>query len=140
VPGPDVLDLRKRPRKQRRPAEGLRAEIPLDGFRPGGNNWAVAGRHTAHGGAMVANDMHLAITVPGTWYRARFVWPAEREGDPENRMIGITLPGAPAMVVGSNTHVAWGFTNTEGDWSDLVLIDPDPKDPNRYLTADGPRL
>jgi penicillin amidase len=137
VPGPEVLDLRKRPRKQQRPADGLRAEVLFDDVRPGSNNWAVAGRHTAHGGAIVANDMHLAITVPGTWYRAMLVWPGE--GTAENRMIGITLPGAPAVVVGSNTHVAWGFTNTEGDWSDLVLLDPDPKDPDRYLTPGGPK-
>jgi penicillin amidase len=67
------------------------------------------------------------------------VWPGEGAGAAENRMIGITLPGVPALVVGSNTHVAWGFTNTEGDWSDLVLVEPDPEDADRYLTPDGPR-
>ena len=43
------------------------------------------------------------------------------------------------MVVGSNGDVAWGFTNTGGDWSDLVRIEPDPRDPGKYLTPDGPK-
>ena len=37
-------------------------------------------------------------------------------------LTGVTLPGVPALVVGSNGHVAWGFTNSYGDWSDLVLL------------------
>jgi penicillin amidase len=51
----------------------------------------------------------------------------------------VTLPGSPSIVVGSNGYVAWGFTNTGGDWSDLVRIEPDAHDPAKYLTPDGPR-
>jgi penicillin amidase len=96
----------------------------------GSNNWAVAGRLTADGGALVANDMHLGIRVPNTWYRAAWEWPG-------HQMYGVTLPGVPAMVVGSNTHVAWGFTNTYGDWSDIVLLEIDPKRPGWYRTPEG---
>src|SRR6185312_860193 len=39
----------------------------------------------------------------------------------------------------SNGHVAWGFTNSEGDWVDVVIVDVDPNDKNKYLTPDGPR-
>src|SRR5262249_55882110 len=50
---------------------------------------------------------------------------------------GVTLPGAPAMIVGSNGHVAWGFTNAEADTSDLVALAPAPlHDPDYYATAD----
>jgi penicillin amidase len=52
-------------------------------------------------------------------------------------LIGVTLPGVPALVVGSNTYVAWGFTNTYADWSDIVLLDTDPSKPNQYLTPHG---
>ena len=54
-----------------------------------------------------------------------------RPGEPvePHRLIGVTLPGVPALVVGSNTHVAWGFTNTYADWSDLVLLEVDPHGP-----------
>ena len=39
-------------------------------------------------------------------------------------MTGVTLPGAPPLIAGSNGHVAWGFTNSQGDWSDLVVLEP----------------
>jgi penicillin amidase len=105
-------------------------------FVPGSNNWAVAGTHTAHGGALLANDMHLGLGVPNTWYRASLVWP---EAGAERRVTGVMLPGAPFVVVGSNGHVAWGFTNSQGDWADLVELEPDPQNPDAYLTPEGPR-
>jgi penicillin G amidase len=138
IPGPEVLDLRKRPPRFGPPPTADPSALG-DFERPcvGSNNWAVSGKHTAHGGAILANDMHLWLGAPGLWYRASFVWPAGP--GKEHHVTGATLPGTPAMVVGSNTHVAWGFTNTEGDWADLVLLEPDPKDPERYLTPEGPR-
>ena len=39
---------------------------------PGSNNWAVGGAISATGSAIVANDMHLGIRVPNTWFRASF--------------------------------------------------------------------
>jgi penicillin amidase len=104
----------------------------------GSNNWAVDGSHGATG-AIVANDMHLSIGVPIIWYRASMVFPDPAESSTNERITGVTLPGLPGLVVGSNGHVAWGFTNTGGDWSDLVRIEPDPRDPNKYLTPDGPK-
>ena len=47
------------------------------------------------------------------------------------------VPGTPSLSVGSNGHVAWGFTNSYGDWTDLVELMIDPKDSNRYRTPDG---
>src|SRR5690606_39241006 len=43
----------------------------------------------------------------------------------------------PVLIVGSNGQVAWGFTNSFGDWTDLVIVEPDPQDPSRYRTPDG---
>ncbi|MGD9644861.1 MAG: penicillin acylase family protein [Pirellulales bacterium] len=105
--------------------------------RPGSNNWAVAGTHTKHGGAIVANDMHLGIRVPHIWYRARFAW--TDDAGTQRQITGVTLPGTPAMVVGSNGQIAWGFTNSEGDWSDLVVVEVSEDNPDEYLTPDGPR-
>jgi penicillin amidase len=104
----------------------------------GSNNWAVAGTHTATGVALVANDMHLGINVPNIWYRASLVLPDTSAPGETLRLTGVTLPGLPSLVVGSNGHVAWGFTNTGGDWSDLVLLDIDPRSPGSYLTPHGP--
>ncbi len=103
----------------------------------GSNNWAVDAAHSTSGAALVANDMHLAINVPIIWYRASLAFPNPSQPDTTERITGVTLPGLPSIVVGSNGHVAWGFTNSGGDWSDLVRIDPDPRDPARYLTPDG---
>jgi penicillin amidase len=102
-----------------------------DDALPGSNNWAVSGRLTAHGGAIVANDMHLPIRVPNIWFRAG--WTHPQTGRPVG---GVTLPGAPVMVAGSNGKVAWGFTNTQGDWSDVVLLETD-RSGAHYATAEG---
>lgn len=133
VPGPEVLDLRGKPEAARRES----AEWDLEPVALGSNNWAVAGAHSVHGGALLANDMHLGLAVPNTWYRVSLQW-TDESGE-KRQMTGVTLPGTPAVVVGSNTHVAWGFTNTEGDWSDLVVVETDPKDKSFYTTPDGPR-
>jgi len=112
-------------------------EIPQLIEPAGSNNWAVAGTHTADGGALVANDMHLGLQVPNIWYRASLVYPTP-EG--ERRITGATLPGAPLVVVGSNGDLAWGFTNSQVNTSDVVILEPDPANPEGgYLTPEGPQ-
>ncbi len=81
----------------------------------GSNNFAVVGALTTHGGALLANDMHLGLRVPNIWFRAQL----HIDG---RRVVGVTLPGTPAVVVGSNGDVAWGFTNSYGDWLDFVPV------------------
>lgn len=97
----------------------------------GSNNWAVSGALTAHGGAMVADDMHLAIRVPNIWYRAQWQNPKT-----QRLVSGATLPGTPIMVAGSNGKLAWGFTNTQGDWSDVILLETDENN-RHYKTGQG---
>lgn len=145
IPGPEVFDLRREPAVELPKAASLDRPAPpfLDPLDPlertaiGSNNWAVAGTHTADGRALLADDMHLGIRVPNTWYRASLVRPDGAGG--EIRITGVTLPGAPAVAVGSNGHVAWGFTNSYGDYSDLIILDVDPKNPDVYRTPQGPR-
>ncbi len=86
----------------------------------GSNSWAVAASRAAAGVPLLANDMHLPHGAPNRWYRAEIHLP------PARRAVGITLPGVPALVVGSNGSVAWGFTSSAGDWTDLVEIEPGP--------------
>ena len=157
IPGAEVYDLRSRRTGKARPkAPGPRPNDLsrlgvggwlgvgdgewADGNRDGAigsNNFAVAGALTDNGGALLANDMHLGIRVPNTWYRAAFEWPDPADPSQPHRLYGVSLPGVPAMVAGSNTHVAWGFTNTYADWSDNVLLETDPAQPNRYKTPGG---
>lgn len=99
----------------------------------GSNSWAVAGRFTEDGRALLANDMHLGLAVPPTWYAARLVVTGADSLD----AVGVTLAGTPGLVVGSNGAIAWGFTNSYGDWLDHVVLEVDPADSTRY--RDGTR-
>lgn len=99
----------------------------------GSNNWALAGSRTASGGAMLANDMHLGLAVPNTWYRARLVV----DGPSALDMTGVMLPGSFLVIAGSNGKIAWGFTNTYGDWVDLVLPEVNPEQPDTYRVPGG---
>ncbi|MES2757793.1 MAG: penicillin acylase family protein [Pseudomonadota bacterium] len=102
----------------------------------GSNNWAVAGSRTKDGAAIVSDDMHLGLQLPTTWYRLALQFP-DAQGKPR-RMVGITLPGAPPVVtVGSNGHVAWGYTNSYGDFLDMVALEMDPDKPARVRTPNG---
>ncbi|WP_347261473.1 penicillin acylase family protein [Rudaea sp.] len=104
----------------------------------GSNNFAVGGALTTTGAAMVANDMHLSLRVPNIWFRARLQYPDARAANGGGiDLVGVTLPGLPSLVAGSNRHVAWGFTNSYGDWLDWVRVTLDPADQSRYRTADG---
>lgn len=108
-------------------------------FRVGSNNWAVAGKVGRDGKAILASDMHLGLQVPTIWYRAMMKTPSI-DGT-VRRLIGVTLPGAPVMVEGSNGSVAWGFTNSTGDYGDVIeLKSPDGgKVTDRYVTPEGPK-
>lgn len=99
----------------------------------GSNNFAVSGKRTADGRAILADDMHLGIRVPGTWFKAQLKWQENAEAF---AVAGVSLPGTPAIVAGSNGHIAWGFTNSTADWSDLIALKLDEKG-EKYQTADG---
>ena len=103
----------------------------------GSNSFAVGGSLTATHAAMVANDMHLGLRVPNIWFRARLQYPSQRRPGDNIDLIGLTLPGVPALVAGSNRHVAWAFTNSYGDWLDWARVNLDPADKTRYRDADG---
>jgi penicillin amidase len=137
-PGPEVFDLRRKNPLAGDATTIIGKTLPTEEIEPprGSNNWAVAGRLTAHGGALLANDMHLGLRLPNTWYRATLVYP---DGQGSGRRIdGVTLPGTPAIVAGSNGHIAWGYTNSEGDWADLVVLEP-AAGGESYQTSAGPR-
>ncbi|PKU22637.1 penicillin acylase family protein [Telmatospirillum siberiense] len=118
-----------------RPVRRAAADIPGIDDAVGSNNWAVAGERSGHGGAIVADDMHLGLQLPNTWYRALLVFGDGTGG--QSRLAGVTLPGLPALIAGSNGHVAWGFTNSYGDYFDLVELRTDPGGAPRYRTEDG---
>jgi len=96
----------------------------------GSNGWVVAGARTRDGRTLLANDLHLGLTVPNLFYRTELDYGAAH-------LAGITLPGLPMFLTGSNGAVAWGFTNLRADDADLVRIEKDSAHPERYLTPQG---
>jgi len=97
-----------------------------DGCAFGSNNWVVAGAHTASGKPLLANDMHLTLREPDTWYMADLYAHGD-QGAPGFHAAGVTLPGLPLIVAGHNEHVAWGFTALYADVQDLYTEKLDGK-------------
>ena len=138
VPQAPVFDLRKSGSDETAATLPMAALTPaLDDARPGSNSFAVAGTRTETGAALLANDMHLALRVPNLWFRVRLRYPDVGAPDGRRDANGMTLPGTPALVVGSNGQIAWGFTNSYGDWLDWVRVQRDPADPHRYRVPGG---
>ncbi|NNC77465.1 MAG: penicillin acylase family protein [Woeseiaceae bacterium] len=125
-PTADIFSIRDR--DSAAPPAAERGRPPLNGS----NNWVVGGALTGDGRALVSNDMHLGLSVPNIYYQARLV----QTGNNPRDVTGVTLPGAPFVVAGSNGRVAWGYTNSYGDWSDAVVL-KSGSTANTYKTADG---
>jgi penicillin amidase len=86
---------------------------PFEGKKGyGSNNWVISGKHTKSGKPILANDPHLALTVPPIWYEIHLM-----TDDMDVR--GVTFPGVPIVVIGQNRYVAWGFTNVGADVIDF---------------------
>lgn len=82
----------------------------------GSNNWAVSGSKTASGYPILANDPHLGLTLPSIWYAVQLHSPGQN-------VMGVTLPGTPAVIIGFNERVAWGTTNVGADVWDWYEIE-----------------
>ena len=88
----------------------------------GSNNWAVSGKLTATGSGMLANDMHLGLRVPIIWYRTQLNYTDKGK---DVQVTGVSLPGLPGVIVGTNNYIAWGFTNANLDNVDWIALDDD---------------
>lgn len=130
LPGAELVDLRKVDGK----ALHSMGEVGGD-IAPGSNSFAVDGTLSGNGAALVADDMHLGLRVPNIWFRGRIRFTAA-DGRAVD-LIGATLPGVPALVAGSNRHIAWAFTNSYGDYVDWVQVHWLDAAHTRYRTADG---
>lgn len=131
LPPERAIDLR-----QRVPSSAARAQPHVwddSSVLLGSNGFTLAGNRAADGGALLANDMHLTLRLPNIWYRASLVFPHPTVSGQSLRITGVTLPGAPLVVAGSNGHIAWGFTNADADYSDLVAVDVSTIDASLYL-------
>ena len=84
------------------------------GSGQGSNNWVISGKLTKTGKPFLANDPHLAITVPPIWMEISLECP-------EYQVAGVTIPGVPLVVIGHNQRIAWGVTNSYADVQDLYV-------------------
>jgi len=82
----------------------------------GSNNWAVSGSRTQSGFPILANDTHLPLRLPHTWFQQQI-------HTPELNCYGVVVPGAVGIAIGFNADIAWGFTNVSQDVSDWYRID-----------------
>lgn len=88
-----------------------RRALGLSGPGVGSNSWVVSGWRTASGKPLLCNDPHLVFGLPPLWY------PVALHGS-DHRVIGATMPGIPAVLIGRNEHLAWGFTAAMADDGD----------------------
>jgi penicillin G amidase len=81
----------------------------------GSNNWVVNGSKTQSGKPLLAGDPHLGLSLPAIWYEAHLITPSMN-------LYGVTIPGAPSIIVGFNDYVAWTPTNTGADVVDFYSV------------------
>ncbi|WP_370212460.1 penicillin acylase family protein [Roseovarius sp.] len=108
---------------------------PLSPFAPpelagASNAWAAAPARSAAGGTLLANDPHLGFSAPGVWYLARLDLAS-------GGVIGGTIPGIPAIIVGRSARLGWAVTSSYLDDQDLFIEKLNPENPEQYQTPDG---
>jgi penicillin amidase len=93
----------------------------------GSNNWAVAATRSATGGALLAGDPHLSMTLPSIWYEVHLVVPGKLN------VHGVTIPGVPGVIIGFTPNVAWSVTNNLADVVDFYREQlDDERSPTAY--------
>ncbi len=104
--------------------------MPRAGSAGASNAFAVAGSRAAGGAPLLATDPHLALSAPGIWMLARMDLA-------EGPVMGATIPGIPAVLIGRNDRLGWGLTASYADDQDLYIERLNPEDPEEYLTPTG---
>ena len=99
-------------------------------WRAVSNNWVASGKRTASGKPLLANDPHLPASAPSIWHMAHL-------NAPGLHVAGVTVPGAPGVIIGHNEHIAWGMTNLDPDVQDLYLERFSADKKNFYETPAG---
>lgn len=95
----------------------------------GSNNWAVGGSKTATGSPILCNDPHLNTTLPSIWFAIQL-------NAPGINSMGVSLPGAPGVIIGFTDSVAWGITNAQRDLVDWYHITFKDQHRTHYLLDD----
>jgi penicillin amidase len=65
----------------------------------GSNEWGVTGSKSPGGRPIIANDPHLALNIPSTFYEWHLVVTDDPEEGPLN-VSGVGIPGVPGVIIG----------------------------------------
>jgi penicillin amidase len=104
--------------------------VPKPRLSGASNAWAAAPERSAAGSTLLAADPHLGFSAPAIWYLARLELSA-------GGVIGGTIPGIPAVLVGRSAELGWGITSSNLDDQDVFLEELNPENPEQYRTPDG---
>ncbi|HEY3084294.1 MAG TPA: penicillin acylase family protein [Candidatus Dormibacteraeota bacterium] len=119
------------------PSESLTGALPLyerlaalpEGLVSRGgasNNWAVAGAKSASGGALLAGDPHLHLTLPAIWFQLTM-------DSPGVHAAGVSIPGTPVVLIGHNEHIAWSLTDAQNQQTFFYVEKEDAAHPGMYF-------
>jgi penicillin amidase len=101
-------------------------------FQIGSNEWGVSAEKSKLGRPLIANDPHLSLNIPATFYEWRLQVTDDPQAGPMN-VSGVSFPGAPGVVLGQNENVTWGATTNGLDVSDVFQDHLEVLTPNCVL-------
>ncbi len=81
----------------------------------GSNNFAISGKRTKNGNPILGSQPDLSLNLPSIWYAVHL-------NSPTVNTMGVSLPGAPGIIIGFNDSIAWGETNATRDVVDFYKI------------------
>src|SRR5437899_6810927 len=84
------------------------------------NNWAVGGAKSSSGGALLAGDPHLHLTLPAIWFQLT-------QESPGFHTAGVSIPGTPGVLIGHNQHIAWSLTDAQNQQTFFFMEKEDSK-------------
>ena len=90
------------------------------------NNWAVAGAKSVSGGALLAGDPHLHLTLPAIWFQLTM-------DSPNYHAAGVSIPGTPVVLIGHNEHIAWSLTDAQNQQTFFYQEHEDAAHTGQYM-------
>ncbi len=96
----------------------------------GSNEWGVTGEVTDVGFPILANDPHLSLDMPATFYEIHLVVEDDPVAGPLN-LHGVGIGGAPLVLQGQNPWITFGSTTNPMDVTDVF--------DDRLVVSDDPR-
>jgi penicillin amidase len=104
--------------------------------RGGSNLWAISGALSDTGRPLIANDPHLSLGTPSTFY------PIGLEVYGGLTVFGESFAGVPGVIQGYNENLSWGTTNLAIDVTDTYQeqVVPDAASPSGFSTLHQGRL